>query len=85
MRTVIPNARRGSPRTAWELVLAHYAVQQRITDELRAAVQSPEVKTKLDLAGTEPTGLGPDEFTAAYKRDLPVWEKAVKDSGATLA
>ncbi|HMO46465.1 MAG TPA: tripartite tricarboxylate transporter substrate binding protein [Rubrivivax sp.] len=60
------------------------AVQQRIADEVRAALQLPDVKAKLDLFGMDPAGLGPDEFTAAYKKDAPVWEKAVKASGATL-
>ena len=60
------------------------AIQQRIADEVRAAVQLPDVKAKLDLFGLDPVARGPDEFLAAYKKDRPVWEKAVKDSGATL-
>lgn len=60
------------------------AVQQRIADEVNAALKLPDVKAKIDSFGYEPTGLGPDEFAAVYKKDAPVWEKAVKDSGATL-
>ena len=60
------------------------AAQQRIADEVRAVLQLPDVKTKIESFGYEPTGRGPDELTAIYKKDAPVWEKAVKDSGATL-
>ena len=27
---------------------------------------------------------GPEEFAAAYRKDMPVWERLVKVSGATL-
>jgi hypothetical protein len=27
---------------------------------------------------------GPEEFTVAYTKDMPVWQQVVKDSGATL-
>lgn len=60
------------------------AVQQRIADEVRAALKLPDVKAKLESFGDVPTGLGPDEFTALYRKELPLWQKAVKDSGATL-
>jgi tripartite-type tricarboxylate transporter receptor subunit TctC len=60
------------------------AVQQRIADEVRAAVQLPDVKAKFESFGLDLVARGPDEFAAAYKKDMPVWEKAVKDSGATL-
>ena len=60
------------------------AVQQRIADEVRAAVQLPDVKAKIESFGFDPVARGPDEFLAAYKKDMPVWEKLVKDSGATL-
>ncbi|HOW46525.1 MAG TPA: tripartite tricarboxylate transporter substrate binding protein [Rubrivivax sp.] len=60
------------------------AVQQRIADEVRAALKLPDVKAKIESLGYEPTGLGPDEFAAVYKKELPLWQKAVKDSGATL-
>ena len=60
------------------------AVQQRIADEVRAAVQLPDVKAKLEVLGMDLVARGPEEFTAAYKKDLPVWKKAVEDSGATL-
>ena len=34
--------------------------------------------------GFDPVARGPDEFAAIYKKDLPVWERLVKQSGATL-
>ena len=60
------------------------AVQQRIADEVHAAVQLPDVKARIEAMGFVPTGRGPDELTAIFKKDAPVWQQAVKDSSATL-
>jgi len=60
------------------------AIQQRIADEARAALRLPDVKAKLEAVDLELVALGPDEFAAAYRKDMPVWERAVRSSGATL-
>ena len=68
----------------WIAIAAPKAVQQRIADEVRAAVQLPDVKAKFEGLGLEVVARGPEEFAEVYKKDTLVWEKAVRDSGATL-
>ncbi len=60
------------------------AVVQRLADEVRAACELPEVRARITALGFTPVARGPEEFAAAYKKDLPVWERLVKQSGATL-
>jgi len=60
------------------------AVVQRIADEVRAACEQPDVRAKITALGFTPVALGPEEFAAAYRKDLPVWERLVKVTGATL-
>lgn len=60
------------------------AVVQRIADELRAACEQPDVKARIAAMGFELKASTPDAFAATYKRELPVWERLVKQSGAKL-
>ncbi len=60
------------------------AVQQRIADEVRAAVRLPDVRARIESFGFDPVALGPAEFAAVYRKDLAVWERLVRESGATL-
>jgi tripartite-type tricarboxylate transporter receptor subunit TctC len=60
------------------------AVVQRLADEVRAACELPDVRARIIALGFDPVARGPEEFAAAYKKDLPVWEQLVKQSGATL-
>ncbi len=59
-------------------------VVQRLADAVKAAVAIPEVRERIVAMGFDPVARGPDEFAAIYKQDLPVWERLVKQSGATL-
>ena len=60
------------------------AVVQRLADEVRTACELPDVRARITALGFTPVARGPEEFAAAYKKDLPVWERLVKQSGATL-
>jgi len=60
------------------------AVVQRIADELRAACEQPDVKARIAAMGFELKASTPEAFGAVYKRELPVWERLVKQSGAKL-
>jgi tripartite-type tricarboxylate transporter receptor subunit TctC len=60
------------------------AIQQRIADEVRAAVKLPDVRARFESFGMDPVARGPEEFAAAYRKDMPVWQQVVKASGATL-
>lgn len=60
------------------------AVVQRLADELRAACAEPDVKEKIAGMGFELRANTPDEFVTVYKRELPVWERLIKQSGVKL-
>ncbi|HSV82171.1 MAG TPA: tripartite tricarboxylate transporter substrate binding protein [Ramlibacter sp.] len=60
------------------------AVVQRLADEIRAACEQPDVKARIAAMGFEVKASTPEAFAIAYKRDWPVWEKLVKQSGAKL-
>jgi tripartite-type tricarboxylate transporter receptor subunit TctC len=74
--------------TGWVAVAAPgatpKAVVQRIAEEVRAACEQPEVRSRIAALGFTVVARGPEEFAAAYRKDLPVWERLVKVSGATL-
>lgn len=59
-------------------------IVQRLADEFRLAADRPEVKKRVADLGFAVNFAGPDEFEALYRRELPIWEGVVKDSGATL-
>jgi tripartite-type tricarboxylate transporter receptor subunit TctC len=60
------------------------AVVQRLADEVKAACALPDVRERIVAMGFDPVARGPDEFAAVYKTELPVWERLVKQTGATL-
>ncbi|WP_280151294.1 tripartite tricarboxylate transporter substrate binding protein [Piscinibacter sp. XHJ-5] len=59
-------------------------VVQRLSEELRAACDQPDVKSRIAAMGFELTASTPEAFAATYKRELPVWERLVRQSGARL-
>jgi tripartite-type tricarboxylate transporter receptor subunit TctC len=60
------------------------AIVQRVADEVRAACELPDVKARITGMGFEVKCSTPDAFAVAYKQDLPVWERLIKQSGAKL-
>lgn len=56
----------------------------RISAEVQAIVQLPEVRERISAMGFVPVGNTPAAFLANYKREFPVWEALVKQSGAQL-
>ena len=75
--------------TGWAAVAAPAgtpkAVVDRLAEEIRKACEQPEVRARvLALLGSEPTAYGPEQFAALYARELPVWQRVVKDTGASL-
>ena len=60
------------------------AVVQRIADEARKATLQPDVQTRVAAMGFEIQDSSPEAFAAAYRLELPVWERLVKQSGAKL-
>ena len=59
-------------------------VVQRLADELQATLKLADVQQRIRDMGWIPAFQGPDEFSATYRREAPVWEEVVRKSGATL-
>ncbi|MBS0466964.1 MAG: tripartite tricarboxylate transporter substrate binding protein [Proteobacteria bacterium] len=57
---------------------------QRMAAEVRAVCALPEVRDRIVAMGFLPVANTPEQFAAAYQRDLPIWERLVKITGARL-
>jgi tripartite-type tricarboxylate transporter receptor subunit TctC len=56
-------------------------IVERISKALEAALASPEVQQKLDLAGCEARSAPLSQFADIIKADVALWAKVVKDAG----
>lgn len=59
-------------------------VVARLGVELQAVIAMPEVRDRIQQMGFIPVGSSPEQFSAQFKKDAPVWERVVKVSGAKL-
>ena len=57
---------------------------QRISQEVQSICETQEVTDRISAMGFTVTAGTPEAFAASYKRDMPIWEKLVKQSGAKL-
>ena len=53
-------------------------------DELVKALNSPDIKGRIEADGSQPVGSSPEEFRRFMQADLDKWAKLVKESGAKL-
>ncbi len=61
------------------------AIVNRIADEVRKAVQLPEVNQRIAGMGFEPlNNSSPEVFAQAFRKDRPAWERLIKQSGVKL-
>ena len=60
------------------------AIVERLNQEIRAILQSPDMHNRLTGAGADPVGNSPAEFAAFLKEDAARWEKVIKQLGAKL-
>jgi tripartite-type tricarboxylate transporter receptor subunit TctC len=58
-------------------------VVERISKALEAALATPDVQKRLDVAGCEARSAPLDAFAAIIKADVAVWAKVVKEAGIT--
>lgn len=56
----------------------------RVSSEIQRICVMPEIVEKISSMGFTVAANTPEAFTAAYKKDYPVWERLVKTSGARL-
>ena len=73
--------------TPWFGVVAPAATPQPIVDRiskaLEAALATPDVRDKLDIAGCEPKSAPLSQFADIIKADVALWAKVVRDAGIT--
>jgi len=55
---------------------------KRIADAARAAVQSPEVKRRIESEGATPVGNNPEEFARFVESEIVRWRAVVQYAGA---
>jgi tripartite-type tricarboxylate transporter receptor subunit TctC len=74
--------------TPWFGIVAPAATPQpvveRISKALEAALATPEVRERLDVAGCEPKSASPAAFADIIKSDIGVWANVVKEAGITV-
>ena len=56
----------------------------RLSEALRQTLETPEVRTRMVQQGADPAYLSADQFVAYLEAQMPIWAKAVKDSGTKL-
>jgi tripartite-type tricarboxylate transporter receptor subunit TctC len=73
---------------SWQGLFAPAGTPRPIVDKIAAAVRQsfarPDVVNELTKVGGEPALMGPDEFSAYIKSELPKWRDVVKASGVHL-
>ena len=55
---------------------------RRFSDAARQAINSPDVRRRLEMEGAVPVGNSPDEFARFVQAEITRWAKVVKFSGA---
>lgn len=60
------------------------AIVRKLSEEMAAILKMPEIQNRLDSFGIQAEDSSPELFLAKYRKDSPVWQKLVKDSGAQL-
>jgi tripartite-type tricarboxylate transporter receptor subunit TctC len=56
-------------------------IRQRLADEVKKALDDPEVRAKLDAQGLTPRGTTPDELGAATKAQLQKYGELIRKNG----
>ncbi len=60
------------------------AIVNRLNDEMRKALVTPEMRERLTRMGAEPSPTSPEQFAALIRAELAKYEKLVKFSGAKV-
>jgi tripartite-type tricarboxylate transporter receptor subunit TctC len=59
-------------------------ITHRLANEVKKALEDPEVKAKLDAQGLTPRGTTPEELGAATKAQLAKYAEVIKRNGITV-
>ncbi len=84
--TVAESGVPGYAVTGWWGVLAPAAtprpIVQRLNGAIVRALQSADLRERLAADGIEPAGGTPEAFAEHLRREITIWSKVVRDSGA---
>jgi tripartite-type tricarboxylate transporter receptor subunit TctC len=85
VRTLDESGFPGFVVTTWQGLFApagtNAPVLARINAEFVKAINSPELKPRIEQQDMEPTGTSLKDFTAAYRAELARWTQVAKDAG----
>jgi tripartite-type tricarboxylate transporter receptor subunit TctC len=85
LRTIEEAGLRGFVVTTWQGIFApagiSKAVLERINAELVKAINSPELKPRIEQQDMDPTGTSVAAFTKMYRTELATWTKVARDAG----
>ena len=85
LRTVEEAGLPGFVVTTWQGIFAPAGIPApvltRVNAELVKAIQSPELRPRIEQQDMDPTGLSVPAFTKAYYAELARWTKVAKDAG----
>ncbi len=56
----------------------------RIAEEVGKATRQPDVQQRVAAMGFDLKESSPEAFSAVYRKESPIWERLIKDSGAKL-
>jgi len=91
MPNIPTTAEAGLPSFQLESWVALYApagtpapVVAKLTDSVKQSLAMPEIKERADTAGVELRYLSPGQTDALVKKELPLWNKAIKAAHITL-
>ena len=59
-------------------------VIDRLHAEILKALQTPDLKSRMVSMGTEVSGMGPDDFSAYVRKEIPKWANLVKAAGVKI-
>jgi tripartite-type tricarboxylate transporter receptor subunit TctC len=54
----------------------------RLNTEFNKVFQQPDIRDRLTTLGSEIIGGAPKDLTDLIKKEIPVWAKVIKESGA---
>ena len=59
-------------------------VVARLSDAFKQVLENPEVRGRMTAQGADPAFMNSEQFTGYLASELPIWARAVKESGARL-
>lgn len=75
--------------SSWQGVFAPAGTPKDIIDrlsgEIVAMLQTPEVKARITREGADPVGSSPEQWSARFKNEVEKWAKVVKSAGLSAA